>query len=156
MKRNVTSVVFVLALAAGFAAPTRSSSVGAVALSASAAQSGQLHVTKNCSDWHGYAGDFCTITISNLSAIAPNARVYYDQAFGTPTGFLDSDVLLHVGTGDWAVGHCTLDGSTYRGLCTFSDGVGQLAGFSARVNVSPAGGLDFNWDGTYSFAPPPR
>ena len=95
MKRNVTSAVFVLALAAGFAAPTHSSSAGAVAISAAPGQSGQLHVTKSCaSTWYGNPGDFCTITISNLPAIPPDARVYYDQAFGIPTGFLDSDVLL--------------------------------------------------------------
>ena len=65
---------------------------------------------------------------------------------------LDSNVVLFVGTGDWAVGRCTLnvDGST--GLCTFSDGVGPLAGFTARLDVSPtpqAG--DYHWRGPYSF-----
>jgi hypothetical protein len=38
------------------------------------------------------------------------------------------------------------------GLCTFADGVGQLDGFHARINVSPIpNSADYHWDGTYSF-----
>ena len=70
---------------------------------------------------------------------------------------LDSNILLVVGTGDWAVGRCTLDLETYRGVCTLSDGTGRLAGVHARVDVSYVGGstgFGFDWDGTYSFPPP--
>ena len=70
---------------------------------------------------------------------------------------LDSNVVLYAGSGDWAVGRCTLDLSTTLGLCTFSDGTGDLTGFTARVNVSPVSppdGVDIQWDGTYSFDPP--
>jgi hypothetical protein len=42
-------------------------------------------------------------------------------------------------------------GATGTGLCTFSNGVGQLAGFTARVNVSTADGINWVWEGTYSF-----
>ena len=135
----------------------------AVALGSKAAlaqeKRGPLHVTKNCSEYTGAAGSFCTITSSNLAVIKVGAKVFYDQAAGIPTGMLDSNVILDVGTGDWAVGRCTLDLSTTLGLCTFSDGTGDFAGFSARVDVSPfppPDVVDIHWDGTYSFNPPPR
>src|SRR5262249_8928991 len=111
---------------------------------------------KNCNDFTGQAGAFCTIASSNLSELA-GARVFYDQAFGIPNpnppgGMLDSNVVLYAGTGDWAVGRCTLDGNTGIGLCTFSDGVGRLEGFQARIAVAVASGAhNFSWDGRYHF-----
>jgi hypothetical protein len=138
--------------------------VVALTLSAGAASvSGRdLHVTKECSQDTGAAGDFCTITSSNLAAIKKGSKVFYDQAAGIPncskssppgpaSGLLDSNVVLYVGTGDWAVGRCALDLGTGSGLCTFSDGVGQLTGFEARVDVSYLGGANYAWDGAYSF-----
>jgi len=106
-----------------------------------------LHITKECAH---FGSGFCTITSSNIPQIPPLANVYYDQAAANPAGMLDSNVVLRVGTLDWAVGRCTLDPATASGLCTFSDGVGPLAGFKARINVSPTGGGTFRWDGTYS------
>src|SRR5262245_10571382 len=104
--------------------------IGTRATSAFAAEgrSGELHVLKNCNDFTGQAGSFCTITSSNLSELA-GARVVYDQPasipnLNLPNGMLDSNVLLYAGTGDWAVGRCTVDRNTGHGLCTFSDGVG--------------------------------
>src|SRR5215208_955776 len=88
-----------------------------------------LRVTKECSQFHYLAGDYCTITSSNLDEIPVGTRITYDQAFGIPTGMLDSNVVLDAGNGSWAVGRCTLVGATGRGLCTFSDGFGELAGF---------------------------
>ena len=120
---------------------------------------GDLHVTKNCSEFTGAAGSFCTITSSNLAVIKVGSKVFYDQAAGIPPNMLDSNVVLVAGTGDWAVGRCTLDLSTALGLCTFSNGTGDFAGFSARVDVSPVSppdGVDIQWDGTYSFDPPRR
>ena len=117
-------------------------------------RNGQLHVTKECSQDLGRAGDFCTITSSNLAEIKVGSRVYYDQAFGIPTGLLDSNVVLDAGNGDRAVGRCTLDSATGLGLCTFSDGTGQFAGFHARVDVDCRSGC--RWDGTYSFKPEPE
>ena len=129
---------------------------------ASNAQNGRLHVTKECSQYSGLDGSFCTITSSNLPEIkvdstnpANSTKVYYDQAGNTPTNGMDSNVVLYVGIGDWAVGRCTIDGSTGNGLCTFSDGIGKFAGFSARVNVTYLGGVNYAWDGTYSFNPLP-
>src|ERR1700730_7554467 len=120
------------------------------------ARNGDFHVTKECSAYTGAAGSYCTITFSNLPEIKVGSKVFYDQAAvdpATPEGGsvgLDSNVVLSVGTGDWAVGRCTLD-PNYRGLCTFLDGTGLLSGFHARVAVSPTGGPNFVWDGTYSF-----
>ena len=115
------------------------------------AENDVLHIMKNCSAFTGSAVSYCTITGSNVGAIRVGSKVYYDQALGVPAGMLDSNVLLSVGTGDWAVGRRTLDGNTGKGLCTFTDGVGQLSGFKARIIVSPLpGGVDYFWQGTYS------
>jgi hypothetical protein len=111
-----------------------------------------LHVTKECSKYTGAAGSFCTITGSNLAQIVVGATVNYDQAAGIPAGMLDSNVVLDAGGGNRAVGRCTLDLSTGFGLCTFSDGTGDLAGFHARARVSPpSDGVNWHWDGVYRF-----
>jgi hypothetical protein len=60
--------------------------------------------------------------------------------------------VLDAGGGNKAVGRCTLDGATGPGLCTFSDGTGRLAGFGARVDVSPpTDGVHWQWIGAYEF-----
>ena len=112
---------------------------------------GQLLVTKACPDYDGTAGSFCTIASSNIAEIPAGSKVFYDQAANMPAGMLDSNVVLVVSPGNWAVGRCTLELATYNGLCTFSDGVGQLAGFQGRVAVSPSSAANFLWNGTYSF-----
>jgi len=152
MKLKVMTTIFALTLVlvAGFA--TLSLSPGVASVSASDDQRPRLlHVTKECSQYLGLAGSFCTFTSSNIPEIRVGSKVYYDQAAGTPLGLLDSNVVIDAGHGNRAVGRCTLDLSTYHGLCTFSDGTGEFAGFHARVDVSPLGGPDFAWDGTYSF-----
>jgi hypothetical protein len=128
-------------------------STGAASISASERnrKHGQLHATKNCSLYTGAAGSFCTITSSSLPEIKVGSKVLYDQAAGVPAGMLDSNIVLDAGDGNRAVGRCTLDFATGLGLCTFSDGTGELAGFHARVDVSFLGGKDWAWDGTYSF-----
>jgi hypothetical protein len=101
----------------------------------------------------GAPGSFCTFTSSNLPEIPVGSKIYVDQAAGIPAGMLDSNVLISVGTGDWAVGRCTLDFNTARGLCNFYDGTGQLNGFTGRVAVSSTDRPNFHYDGTYSFKP---
>jgi hypothetical protein len=113
-------------------------------------------VTKECSAYTGAAGSFCTITSSNIEQIGVGSKVFYDQAAGIPTDLLDSNVVLDAGSGNRAVGRCTLDLETGLGLCTFSDGTGQFTGFQARVDVS-CSGASCSLDGTYRFSPqPPR
>jgi hypothetical protein len=134
-------------------------------------RSGELHVTKNCSAFTFDAGSFCTITSSNLPEIEVGSKILYTQALVgcdnggttypcpaplvTPEGgyiSLDSNAVLYVGTGNWAVGRCTLDSTGNLGLCTFSDGIGPLSGFHARVHVSSMDGVNYSWNGTYSFS----
>jgi hypothetical protein len=129
---------------------------GITSVSASFARSGSLQVEKECSDYQGQPGQFCTITSSSISEITPGSKVFYTQPLGVPAGMLDSNVVLDAGEGNRAIGRCTLDLSTGLGLCTFSDGTGHFAGFHARVEVSaPAhAGDDWHWRGTYGFNRP--
>lgn len=148
------------ALMLSFAAPTPAA--------AEEGQNGQIHVQKVCpttgatATFTGLPGSYCTIIVSDVTAIPANtARVYYDKPSLVPIGslgFLDSKVVVYVGPGNWAVGRCTVDFSNGLGLCTISDGTGTLAGFSARIDVRIdfAHGITY-WEGTYSFSPlPPR
>ena len=126
-------------------------STGAQPASASFERTRRLHVTKECSEYTGAAGSWCTITVSNIVRLPVGSKVLYSQAVGVPAGLLDSNVVIDAGYGNRAVGRCTLDLATGLGLCTFSDGTGQLAGFEARIDVTCSGGPDCDWDGTYSF-----
>jgi hypothetical protein len=152
MSVQKASRIVAIAVVASFAALIPPPSIGVASVSASA-RAGDLHVTKECSQYHGVAGESCRITSSNLTEILVDSKVVYDQAAGIPAGLLDSNVVLDAGNGDRAVGRCTLDFSTRRGLCTFSDGTGQFTGFHARVKVAHLSGDDWAWDGTYSFSP---
>ena len=142
MKLKVLTILIALGL-----------TTGAVSASASSDRTRDLHVIKECSHYNGNAGDFCTITSSNLPAIKVNSRIFYDQALGIPEGLLDSNVVLDAGGGNRAVGRCTLDNTTNLGLCTFSDGTGSFAGFRARAKVVCAApfGTPCRLDGTYEF-----
>ena len=149
--QKITRIV-AIAVVAGFAALTPALSIGVASVSAEP-RKGDLHVTKECSEYFGAAGEFCTITFSNVAEIAVDSKIFYDQAVDTPSGYLDSNIRLVVGTGDWAVGRCTLDLATQLGVCTLSDGTGPLAGFQARVDVTcPGDGIVCDLDGTYSFS----
>ena len=134
--------------------PSASAAVSSLAATSSAAaspRSGILQVTKECSDYTGGPGSFCTITASNLDAIEVNSRILYlqpEQLF-TPLG---SDVVLDLpGPGNnTAFGNCSLA----VGVCTFSGGTGKFTWFHASVDVTH--NADFSlwfWEGTYSFSP---
>ena len=124
----------------------------AVAPSA-AARSGELHVTKDCTENTGQAGSFCRITSSNVEAIEVGSRIIYAEAPGAT--LLDSDIVLDLpGPGNnTAFGHCRLDFVTRAGLCTFSGGTGKFMHFQARAAVSDLGARNWAWEGTYSFDP---
>lgn len=116
-------------------------------------RSGALHVTKECSQYNGQAGSFCTITSSNLKAIDAGSKVIYAQAAGAAG--LDSDLVLYTGPGNSAFGHVTLSWATLSGVVTFSGGTGQFRGFEASVTVTYNANTNlWYWDGTYSFNPP--
>lgn len=145
---NVTrGSVFALVLLVGIAviAP------GTTAASGSSGKSGFLKVTKECSEHSGQAGAFCTITSSNIREIKVGSKIFYGEAGNVLPGMLDSNVVLDVAEGNKAVGRCTLEFATMRGLCTFADGTGRFAGFAARIDVSSQDGVNWLWVGTYEF-----
>ena len=116
------------------------------------ARSGALHVTKECSQFTGLAGGFCTITSSNLKQIEVGTRVVYAVGVG-PTG-LDTDVLLvppnpGKSTG---FGHVVLSLVTRQGVVTISGGTGKFKRLHASAAISHLGGPNWAWDGTFSFS----
>ena len=112
-------------------------------------RSGELHVIKECSEYAGLAGEFCTITSSNLEEIVVGAKVVYAEPAGEAS--LDTDVTLDAGSGNTAAGHVVLDIASDKGVVTFSGGTGTLAGFQAHADVTPDAEGNSHWDGTYSF-----
>jgi hypothetical protein len=135
---------------AGLAITTLSLAVVAPAVAASP-RSGELHVTKECSEYSGLAGSFCTFMGSNIKAIDLDDRIVYASAAGV--GSLDTDVVIAGGPGGVAWGHCTLVFASLPGRCTFSGGTGIFAHFRASVSVSVDSTGLWHWDGTYTFNP---
>jgi hypothetical protein len=127
-------------------------------------RNGQIHIVKDCSTFSGVPGSsYCQITTSDLPELPAGTKIYYDQISGGPTagvaGFLDSNVFIYISETQWAVGRCTVPNDALPGLCTIYDGVGPLAGFSARIVVTykPGGdGALYAWDGTFSFSSLPQ
>jgi hypothetical protein len=116
-----------------------------------------LHVTKECSQFAGPPGSFCTITSSNVKAIKVGWRVVYASG-ADATGAINSDVVLGPPGGgpNAAFGHCDVSNApngTNLGLCTFSGGTGQFTHFRGRFVVSGNDplGIVYHWDGPYSF-----
>jgi hypothetical protein len=111
-------------------------------------------VTKNCSDYTGAAGSFCTITSSNINAIKPGSRVVYASAANFALGGLDSDLVIDGPGENAAFGHVVLDLSTSSGTVTLSGGTGVFTHFHAGPIVVACPRLpDCSWDGPYSFSP---
>jgi hypothetical protein len=118
-----------------------------VAIATASPSKGALHVTKECSEYNGKVGAFCTVETSNVAAIPKGSKVVYLQAPGATT--LDSDIVLVVGPGDYALGHVVLDFQTGTGEVEFRGGAGDLKSFRAKAAVTPLGGPEFAWDGKY-------
>jgi hypothetical protein len=164
MTKVLKSLALVVPVAVAFSLLTRPVSASAHSVPLASAHvaggdglefAGPLHIQKNCASYNYLAGGYCTIVSSNLPEIPAGSIVHYTQAFGilNPV-WLDSNVVLDAGNGNKAVGRCTVDFSvTTPGVCTFQDGTGQLAGFSARVSVSTSVNAsgNFTWDGFYRF-----
>jgi hypothetical protein len=112
-------------------------------------RSGELRVTKECSEYTGAAGDHCTITSSNIEEIGVGAKVIYQEAAGD--GTLDTDVVLDAGSGNTAKGHVVLDLAADKGVVTFSEGTGSLTGFNGHADVTAEADGSWRWEGTYSF-----
>jgi hypothetical protein len=126
-------------------------SSGALA-SAASPRSGSLYVTKECTQYNGVPGAFCTITSSNIPWIRRGMKVVYTSAFSNG---LNTDVVLSAGHGSAAYGHVILDPTGSFGTVTFDGGTGAFRTFhgSADVAYMPDGptGYDYNWIGTYTF-----
>ena len=126
-------------------------------VSATSPRSGALHVTKECHDYHGLAGEHCTIKSSNIPQIKVGSKVVTASAAGYPTpGQSNSDLIIDGPGNNTAYGHVVLDLSTGTGIVMLSGETGEFKHFHARVAVSP---IDpppyyYAWDGTYSFSPP--
>jgi hypothetical protein len=116
----------------------------------SAPRSGTLHVTKECSEYTGEAGSFCTIASSDLDAIPVGSRVVYAKA-ATADGGLDTDILVNTPSGDTAHGHVVLDGATQTGKVTLAGGTGELAKLAADLLVAPLAEPNYSWEGPYSY-----
>jgi hypothetical protein len=133
------------------AALTAAAGVSVASVSASSPRSGVLHATKECSEYTGLAGSFCTFTSSNLKALAVGSKIVYVSAAGATA--LNTDVFLEAGPGNKAFGHCILVFADLPGECTFRGGTGQFTGFHAHVVVSTLDGINWRWEGSYSFSP---
>jgi len=143
MKR-ILSIVITAILAGAFA-------FTGLAPASASPRTGDLQITKECSTFTGQAGEFCTITSSNLKTIPIGSRVIYTSAAGT-TGLV-TGIVLYTGPGNSAFGDVVLDFATGSGTVTFNGGTGQFRHFHATAAVSYAGGFDWDWDGEYSFSP---
>jgi hypothetical protein len=131
--------------------------LGAFATAASAKntdtpRSGALHVTKECSQYTGSAGGFCTILGSNMNAIDAGMKVVYTSAAVFPC--LCTDLVLDGPGNNNAYGHVTLDIPSASGVLTFSGGTGRFRGFHATVAVTVTPDQVWHWDGTFRFTPP--
>jgi hypothetical protein len=114
-------------------------------------QAKPFHLTKDCSGSSGKAGAYCTIRSSNVKAIRVGSKIFYLQP-DTKSG-TDSDIVIYVGPGTVATGHCRIFNGATVGLCTVSDGTGALAGFHMRARVTADHKVPnlYHWDGTYGF-----
>jgi hypothetical protein len=131
-------------------------SVAALApsVAASSPRSGDLHVTKECSQYNFAAGGFCTITSSNINAIKVGSTVVYAQAADFNSMTLDTDIVIVRQGNSIAYGHVFLDLVTGAGTVTLSGGTGEFRWFTATsVDATPTGFPNWAWDGTYSFSP---
>ena len=113
---------------------------------------GELHMTKECSEYTGLAGSFCTITASNIDAVPVGSRVVYDSAAGEKT--IDSDLTIMFGDERLVSGHVVFDLVSNTGTLALTSGTGVLSGFQADAAVTSDGGAEAHWDGTYTMAAP--
>ena len=115
-------------------------------------RAGTLHAQKNCDQYSGLAGGFCTLTESTLKQIPDGTKVVYASA-ATPTA-VSSDIMLVLPNpgNNVAFGHVELNRVTRMGTATFSGGTGKFQHFTASVVISYLYGRNWAWDGTYSFS----
>src|ERR1700741_5013908 len=124
---------------------------GLPAMAADPPQLTPLKISKECSNYNGETPSFCTITESSLKEIPAGTKVlYYGPVINSPL-FSSSSVVLAVGPGDSAIGHCIVydTASPPTGHCAFPAGSGTLAGFQAILNVTVDDKQIWHWEGGY-------
>ena len=114
-------------------------------------RAGTFHAHKNCEQYSGLPGGFCTLTESTLKQIADGTQVIYASS-PTPTA-LSSDIMLVSPKpgNNVAFGHVELDRVARTGTATFSGGTGKFEHFSGSVAITFVSPGNWSWDGTYSF-----
>ena len=149
-------IASVLTACSDTTAPNKPGSEGSS--SSSFQRSGALHITKECHEYFGRAGDHCTIIASNLPLIPVGARVFYLMAADLEHGTYDGEVELRVQRGNVAFGHVIVTDlfstvpHTTIGNASFSGGTGRFKGFHGQIVVSVSSNpSNADWDGTYSF-----
>lgn len=116
-------------------------------------RAGTFHAVKNCAQYSGLAGGFCTLTESTLKQIPAGTKVVYASA-ATATALSSDLMLIPPNAGNSvAFGHVELNRVTRTGILTFSGGTGKFQHFSANVAITFLYPLNWAWDATYSFSP---
>ena len=113
-----------------------------------------MSLSKECSKYTGETPSFCTIVESDFKEIPAGTNIlYYGPVVNSPL-FTSSSVVIAVGPGNSAVGHCIVyDTATPpTGHCAFSAGSGSLAGFQAIFNVTVDAKQIWHWEGGYHLA----
>ena len=97
-----------------------------------------IHLVKDCSMFTGEIPSHCLITSSDFAPIPIGTEVRYLGPQLTNPHFLSSNVVIDDDHGSTATGFCSFDPrpSEARGLCTFWEGTGALAGFTAIFIVT--------------------
>jgi hypothetical protein len=113
-----------------------------------------IHLVKDCSTYTGETPSLCTISASDMAALPIGTKVWYQGPVLTNNYFLSSNVLLDAGNGSTATGYCIFDARATEsaGLCTFWQGTGSLAGFTAILHVSIDDVGLWHQDGIYYIA----
>jgi hypothetical protein len=128
--------------------------LGALAPAVSAASNPiPIHLVKDCSTFDGEIPSLCLISGSDMAAVPPGTKVWYQGPVLSNTTFLSSNVRLDAGNHSTATGYCMFDAraTALAGLCTFWAGTGDLTGFTAIFHVTvDAQGL-WHLDGVYYF-----
>ncbi|HEY3086711.1 MAG TPA: hypothetical protein VGJ59_01435 [Jatrophihabitantaceae bacterium] len=146
--KAILGLLLAACTAGAFAGASSAESTG------SSHRSGELQVTKNCKDYTGASGSFCTITSSNVNAIKVGSRVVYTSAADWTAGSLNSDLVIYGPGANRARGHVVLDLSTLSGVVTLSGGTGVFTHFHAGpLTVACPYFPDCSWVGPYGFSP---
>jgi hypothetical protein len=118
-----------------------------------------IHLVKDCSAFTGEIPSYCTISGSDYGPIPVGAKVNYLGPQLINPRFLSSDVFIDDLRGSTATGYCSFDPrpTEQRGLCTFWEGTGALAGFTAVFVVTIDATGQWHLDGeSYGTSPSPR